>query len=447
MSWDSKVVWFEGMFLRPQHFQQQERYLEAYSQGRCRYLRPYDWGFSRLQLDMEALALGQVSISAARGILPDGTPFDIPNQDDPPSPLEVATEVRGARVLLALPLQQSDKPDIERGPVSGTRGRYRSIERGIRDSNIGSDDLASIEVGKRQLRLMVEGEDLGGWAAVGAVRLLERLPDRTVRLDEGYIPPCLDCQASTQLTAFVKKVLGRLGQVAEEQVEWVRGRGRLSDIQDFLYLQVLNRYEALLGHLSRRAVLHPEELYRLGLQVAAELAIFTSPSRRPRVLPPYQHDDLQTTFKPLMEELLRALDWTKKRTAVPVPLEKTAEGVYVGRPNDPTLLQEASFILAVNAEVPPETLQGDLPQRLKIGAVERIARLVNDRLPGVRVRLLPGAPHEIPSYTGFTYFQLERHGQEWQELAKSGAFALYMQGRFPGLTMSLWGIRGESGGP
>ncbi|MCP6146127.1 hypothetical protein, partial [Pseudomonas aeruginosa] len=27
MSWNNRVVWSEGMFLRPQHFQQHDRYL------------------------------------------------------------------------------------------------------------------------------------------------------------------------------------------------------------------------------------------------------------------------------------------------------------------------------------------------------------------------------------------------------------------------------------
>lgn len=74
MGWDSKVVWFEGMYLLPQHFQQQERYLEAQLEGRCQPLRPYAWGFSRLEIDEGALALGQISIAATAGILPDGTP-------------------------------------------------------------------------------------------------------------------------------------------------------------------------------------------------------------------------------------------------------------------------------------------------------------------------------------------------------------------------------------
>jgi len=34
MSGEHKMVWTEGMFLRPQHFQQQERYLESFTQRR-----------------------------------------------------------------------------------------------------------------------------------------------------------------------------------------------------------------------------------------------------------------------------------------------------------------------------------------------------------------------------------------------------------------------------
>ena len=39
MSDKNRVVWSEGLFLRPQHFQQQERYLEACLQGRAGALR------------------------------------------------------------------------------------------------------------------------------------------------------------------------------------------------------------------------------------------------------------------------------------------------------------------------------------------------------------------------------------------------------------------------
>ncbi len=42
-----------------------------------------------LVLDDEALKIGRVSIKEAQGVLPDGTPFSIPQEYPAPPPLEV----------------------------------------------------------------------------------------------------------------------------------------------------------------------------------------------------------------------------------------------------------------------------------------------------------------------------------------------------------------------
>jgi type VI secretion system protein ImpJ len=36
VSWDSKVLWTEGLFLQPHHFQQADRYTEALVAGLAR---------------------------------------------------------------------------------------------------------------------------------------------------------------------------------------------------------------------------------------------------------------------------------------------------------------------------------------------------------------------------------------------------------------------------
>ena len=58
MSWTSKTIWSEGMFLRPQHFQQHDRYMEAHIEERCSPLRPYAWGVRELEISQEALDRG-----------------------------------------------------------------------------------------------------------------------------------------------------------------------------------------------------------------------------------------------------------------------------------------------------------------------------------------------------------------------------------------------------
>ena len=87
MSWDNRVVWSEGTFLQPQHLQQHDRYLESYVELRSRDLRPYSWGFLEMTLDDSLLELGKLAIRSARGVLPDGTPFDCPARDPLPPPL------------------------------------------------------------------------------------------------------------------------------------------------------------------------------------------------------------------------------------------------------------------------------------------------------------------------------------------------------------------------
>jgi len=75
MSLDSKVVWSEGMFLNPQHFQQQERYFERYVNGKCNAYGAYGWGVQQFEIDQELLKLGKISVSSAGGVFPDGTPI------------------------------------------------------------------------------------------------------------------------------------------------------------------------------------------------------------------------------------------------------------------------------------------------------------------------------------------------------------------------------------
>ena len=93
MSWTSKVIWSEGMFLRPQHFQQHDRYLEALIEDRTRPLRPHSWGLVDLQISEEALRLGKIEVQACRAVMPDGTTVNIPKGDEPPASIELDTHL------------------------------------------------------------------------------------------------------------------------------------------------------------------------------------------------------------------------------------------------------------------------------------------------------------------------------------------------------------------
>jgi type VI secretion system protein ImpJ len=108
---------------------------------------------------------------------------------------------------------------------------------------------------------------------------------------------------------------------------------------------------------------------------------------------------------------------------------------------DPDLVKSASFILAVNAQVPAETIRTAFPQQVKIGSIEKIRDLVNLQLPGIGIRPLPVAPRQLPFHAGFTYFELDRSSEYFKQLSTSAGFAMHVAGEFPGLQMQFWAIR------
>jgi len=78
MSDVNRVVWSEGLFLRTQHFQQQDRWTEGLVRAALAAQPLQAWGFRSLVLDRAALGTGRIALTAAEGVMPDGTPFRVP---------------------------------------------------------------------------------------------------------------------------------------------------------------------------------------------------------------------------------------------------------------------------------------------------------------------------------------------------------------------------------
>ncbi|WP_443190665.1 type VI secretion system baseplate subunit TssK [Pseudomonas indica] len=444
MSWNNRVVWSEGMFLRPQHFQQHDRFMETLLDGRCRSLIAGGWGFSELRIDDALLTQGKLAIVSARGVLPDGTPFHIPGDDPAPPPLAVDDNLRDGLVYLALPLKRAGTRDTagEGEPLGGAR--YVSQVREVRDDNAPFESRVPVAVGSRAFRLLTERDGLGEYACVGVVRVVEKRNDGALQLDETYIPPLLDVAASHTLSGFRSELQGLLHQRGEALAGRVvaSGAGGASEIADFLLLQLVNRAEPLLAHLARLSPLHPESLYRELVALAGEFCTFSSNARRPADYPAYQHDDLDATFAPMMLALRQALSMVIDSRAIPIPIVEKSYGVHVAMLPDRTLIDAASFVLVVRADVPAEHLRSLFPQQAKVGSVEHIRDLVNLQLPGIALLPMPVAPRQIPYHAGSTYFELDRGSDHWKQLTHSGGFAFHVAGQFPGLNLAFWAIRG-----
>jgi type VI secretion system protein ImpJ len=432
------------MFLRPQHFQQQERFVEFYANARCGPLASHAWGYEELVVDGDALKLGKVALRQGRGLFPDGTPFSFPAQGDPPVPIDVPGEARGRRVLLALPVRRVGVEEVALGGGDENLTRIRVAEREVNDANTLGSAPALLQLGDLRLRLLVESELTDGWMALGVARIAERRPDNQLVLDGGYMPPTLALRACAPLESFVREMQGLLHHRGEAIAARLSqpGRGGVAEVGDFLLLEVVNRWEPRIRHVLQQGVMHAERLYALLLELAGDLSTFARDTRRPIEYPIYDHDDPQTCFEPLMADLRRSLSMVLEQNAIPIELMERDYGVRVAVMPGVDILRTASFVLAVAADVPPDQIRLRFPTQVKIGPVERIRDLVNLNLPGVALRPLPVAPRQLPYHKGFNYFELDTTNELWRQLEHSGGFAMHIAGDFPGIQLEFWAIRG-----
>jgi type VI secretion system protein ImpJ len=449
MSWRAKVVWSSGMFLQPHHFQQETRYLERLVDARARCVSPFAWGFTELELDEGLLALGKIGISRASGLLPDGTPFSMPQLDPLPPPMNVSPDVKGELIYLALPLQREGLSEVDFATGVGTStgeggelARFDVSEEDVRDNTDASDEPTTIQTGKLRLRLVRAKEANEAYALLGVALVAERRSDGQITLDRSYIAPQVAIEASAQLSATASLLHGLILQRAQA----LAGRmGQLShgvsELADFLMLQTLNRNQPTFAQHAATPNAHPRELHGDCLRLAGDLATLASSARRPPEFPPYKHDDLVGCFTPVFDELRRMLTSVLEQNALQVELIDRKYGVRTAVVNDLELVRSGTFVLAVNAQLPGEQLRQRFPAQTKIGPVDKIRDLVNLQLPGLGLRSLPVAPRQLPFHAGFFYFELDKTGELWKPIEQNGSVAMHISGDFPGLELELWAIR------
>ncbi len=112
MSWNAKVHWTEGLFLRPHHLQQADRYLETALESRTRHVTPYPWGFASLEIDRDLAQQSKFGLRRAAGVMPDGGLFDFPSESPSPAPITVPEAAAGQFVWLTMPARADNTREV-----------------------------------------------------------------------------------------------------------------------------------------------------------------------------------------------------------------------------------------------------------------------------------------------------------------------------------------------
>ncbi|MFT4172426.1 MAG: type VI secretion system baseplate subunit TssK [Rhodocyclaceae bacterium] len=444
MSWYNKVVWSEGLFLRPQLFQQQERYLEHYVHKRGGSMQPFFWGFDRYAIDSDALHLGKLIVSGASGIFQDGTPFDAPAHAPLPPALTLRHEHIDQLVYLATPIRSPNTEETSFSDDEASQARYQVYEEDLLDANSISQGPKLVQLSSLRLRLIPEKELTQSWIGLPMARVVELRADGSALVDADHIPPVNVYGASAHLRTWLSEIHGltrlRAESLAKRLTTNVRS-GDAAEISEYLVLQVLNRYEPDLQHLTRIGRASPEQLYRIFTCFAGELATFVRPeTRRPKDYEPYRHEAPYICIRPIVDDLRLLLNVVLERGARRIELHEQQHGIRLASVDPAHISRYANFVLAVGAQMPSDALSRTFPTQAKLAPSGMIADLLRLHLPGIPLLALPVPPRQIPFNAGYVYFELSREHPLWGQVEQYGGLALHVAGAFPDMQLELWGI-------
>lgn len=438
-----RVLWAEGMFLAPQHLQQNDRYHEALISAHLSAAARPELGVLTCELDPSALAVGQVAIVRFAGILPDGSPvsFDEARSKDgdtPPQtrPIEgnFGSTQKSLEIYLGLKREYESASNVEpeENAKNNKKARYRySVER-RRLIDMASDRGEEIEVAyaKKNLAILFGNEPRDDYDAI-KIAEVERGPSGTLRLVETFIPPCFVIRASPFIMSTLDELLAlmtakqRALSAERHQREATSGiEFQARDITRFLQLHTLNSYLPTIRHLTLQERWPTESAYLVLLQLAGQLATFDG-ELDPTSLPEYQYDDLGRSFGELFEHLRALLQVTVRSRAIAVELQELS-GKLIGRLDEDTIGCE-QFVLSVRSNgMPAEQTAKQVPLVAKIAATGDIDAIMRSATPGIRLQVTSSPPAGVTIRPETVYFTISVQDRHWNAVLRDRAVAIYL---------------------
>ena len=443
MTINNRVVWEEGLFIRPQHFQQETRYIEQHVNYRMENSHVYPYGLTDIEFDRHYLTFGKLVIVRASGVMPDGTGFNIPVDTPPPPPLSLSdSTAAGEVVYLTLPVRTHGVSEVE-WPEANSGSRYTVELKDIKDIHSRDGDYTSVNLGALKLGLKLEREDRSAFSALAIARIAHQ-SEGAIELDGNFYPTSLAVSAIAPLRRFLGEISGLMRERAKALAARIGSPSQagVAEVTDFLLLQALNRMQPLFQHLSKLPRLHPERLYQTFVQACGELSTFQPGDRLPGEYADYNHQHPRQCFEPLEALLRRNLGALVQPRAESISIRDQGFGSFSALLPDRALVQNADFVLAIKANMQLEQLRQLFVQQTKVTSLEKLADLVRLQLPGIPLHALPVSPRHLPYHAGFTYFEIDQSSDEWRGMMQDTAgFGFHVAGEFPGMEMELWAIR------
>ncbi|MGC4060343.1 MAG: type VI secretion system baseplate subunit TssK [Aquabacterium sp.] len=443
-----KILWGEGLFLRPQHFQQQDAYHEWRLSQMTRLLHPYAWGVRHIKVDPDALQTGLLRILELQAVMPDGELFNAPTEDELPPPLSLAslTDGHAAQLnelvfhLAMAPLRPNGTNMAATREEADTGARYYRSP--IQAADAYTDAVAAeVVVLRKSARLLPDAAPRAHLITMPLLRL-KKTPTGGFEIDGRFMPPCLNIQASPALFLHLRRLL----DVLQAKVDALYGMHRepskniiefrSGDVASFWLLHTASAAFAGLSHLARHPALHPERLFEKLLELAGSLMTF-SKTFTLADLPTYDHLNPGPAFTRIDQIVRELLETVISTRYFAINLRESPPSFHQGRLDSEQITPSTQLYLGVSAVMQPAELVDVVPARFKVGAPDDVDKLVLSAMPGIKLSHAPQVPAAVPVRPGSYYFTLEARGNLYERMMQAHALTIYVPSGIQDLRLEL----------
>lgn len=441
-----KILWGEGLFLRPQHFQAQDTRSAESTRQALLTANPHAWGFKTIELDLESLAAGMLRFTRIDAVLPDGEFFSAPDCDQLPPPLALAPSVtEDGKTVFFLALNHL-KP--HGGNATGNlndsgQARYLIVQNPARDlfTDATESEIATLS---QIAHIKPEHDNRDQFICLPIARI-RRTSSNGFELDSSFIPPSIALASAPQLHLMLRRQIDALLAKVDALYGFHREPSkniiefRSGDIASFWLLHTLSSACAPLTHLLRNPQASPEQLFMELLRLAGGLLTF-SKNHTLNDLPAYDHQSPGPCFARLDQIIRELLDTVISTRFFAIALSQPKPSFFTGYLDSEKIGSETAFYLSVSAAHPQSEIIETIPLRIKLGAPDDVEKLVLSALPGVRLNHAAQVPAAIPVRPGACYFALDARGTLYERMLKAQSIMIYAPESYQELSIELIAI-------
>jgi type VI secretion system protein ImpJ len=445
--------WYEGLFLRPHHFQALERYWAEQGAIGHQWDFPCHYGLQALEFSPEALANYHFEVQRLHARMRDGTivAFETGQEPDRLDLRQAIQEVSllqeqlvvglqqafaseaTVRVYLAIPRTKLGRANVQTGQADGD-ARYSRTTVAVHDENRSGHE-EELQFRRLNARLLLSTEDPSGYELL-PIAQIKRASDAGARpqIDPEYFPPVISIDAWPGLGRdIVRAVYDIIGQKIDVLSQQVRERSigfaatDAGDLNRMMMLMELSGAYSSLAAMALSGACHPLPAYAQLCQLAGRLAIF-SDERRPEDTPAYDHEDLGRIFR-LIRQRIEALIYTVREAEYEQRFFIGA-GLGMQASLEPRWFHaDWQWYIGVNKGELTEQECRDLltPGELdwKLGSSRQVEILFKRRAEGLQLRPMDRVVRAMPNRPDWIYYEVvKRDNPAWRDVQETQTLAM-----------------------